>query len=309
MQHLKPVPYEGILGKGFGHSIIWIKLRLDPSVYPPPKLEQDRLVLRIRPVYLDDIRVYDPLSPEQPAGQTGDRRHPAQDELRSIDFLVPVARGSEPREIWIRLQSTSTRQIDIAALNVEDLDRRLLGQTLLSSIYLGLVFVLAAWATVRWSFGKEPLIGAFSVSQWFALGFATLALGHARAVWPESWSYAWLDWGVTITSIGSVSTAVIFHFLLLADFKPPRWLTLAQLTQMALFPAKLVLAASGWITEALLINITEALVSPVIYFCGVLFAKGWHQPVLHQPALPRFAVTKMREIPGRGDGPIHSSDK
>lgn len=81
-------PYTGMLSKGFGKSVIWLKLRIDPGVRPAPNKEPDRMVLRIRPVYLDDIQIYDTLAPQGLAGTTGDRHHPRLDEFQGLDFFV-----------------------------------------------------------------------------------------------------------------------------------------------------------------------------------------------------------------------------
>ena len=76
--------YTGTLSKGFGPSAIWLRLRIDPNSSDSSQRSADRLVLRIRPVYLDDIQVFDPLSPTGLAGRTGDIHHPRKDELRSL---------------------------------------------------------------------------------------------------------------------------------------------------------------------------------------------------------------------------------
>lgn len=114
-------PFAGLLSKGFGDSVIWLRLRVDPDMAPKPVLMPERLVLRIRPVYLDNIRVYDPLSPDGLSGVTGDIHPPSHAELQSLNLLVPIARGTEPRDIWLRLDSSSTRQIDVQALNEDSL--------------------------------------------------------------------------------------------------------------------------------------------------------------------------------------------
>ena len=69
-------PYAGMLSSGFGDSTIWLKLHIDPNAHPAPAYSENRLVLRIRPVYLDDIQVYDPLAPQGLVGTTGDLHHP-----------------------------------------------------------------------------------------------------------------------------------------------------------------------------------------------------------------------------------------
>lgn len=137
--------FTGTLSKGFGGSAIWLRLRVSPAAYPAPVREHDLLVLRIRPVYLDSVQVFDSLTPDGRMKVAGDRYHPRRDELHGLDYLLPIARGAAPRDLWLRLTSTSTRQIHVQALNIDDLNRVTHEQALIFAGYLGLVFVFAIW--------------------------------------------------------------------------------------------------------------------------------------------------------------------
>ena len=77
VQQLQPQTYQGVLSKGFGRSVLWIRLRI-AGVTPSHNSVQDDLVLRVRPVYLDDIQVFDPVAPNALAGITGDIHHPVK---------------------------------------------------------------------------------------------------------------------------------------------------------------------------------------------------------------------------------------
>lgn len=75
IQQLPARTFEGVLSQGFGEGAVWVRLRIDPSISHAHTRNPDQLVLRIRPVYLDDIQVFDPLAPGGQAGATGDRVH------------------------------------------------------------------------------------------------------------------------------------------------------------------------------------------------------------------------------------------
>ncbi len=109
-------PFQATLNRGFGAAVVWLRLRIDPHVMGTPATPGKHLVLRIRPVYLDDVQVFDPLVPGGLVGTVGDRHHPRQDALQGMDFLLPIARGDAPRDLWLRLQTSSTRQVNVAAL-------------------------------------------------------------------------------------------------------------------------------------------------------------------------------------------------
>jgi signal transduction histidine kinase len=283
-------PFQGMLSQGFGDSVIWLKLRIDPDAFRPSQQDSDRLVLRIRPVYLDDIRIYDPLSSLGLVGQTGDLHHPRLEEFQGLDMMLPIARGKQARDIWVRMASKSTRQIDIQALNVDDLSPRILKQSLVFSVYLGLVALLAVWGLVYGAFSREALIGAFGIKQVFALLFAIASLGHLRAFWPENWP-AWLVNELTIFfSIFAVSSAVLFHVLLIREFKPPRWIQLMLWAMLALLPLKLLILAFGWTTLALQVNMKEVLLAPLIFLVSVFLSKGWDQGSPQRPALSKPVV-------------------
>ena len=283
-------PFTGMLSRGFGDSVIWLKLHIDPRAVHTSQQTPGRLVLRIRPVYLDDIQVYDPLSPIGLVGRTGDWHHPSSDEFQGLDLMLPIDRGDSPRDIWVRVASTSTRQINVQALNVDDLSPQLMKQSLVFAGYLGLVALLAVWGLVYWAFSREAVIGAFGLKQVFALMFALASLGHLRAFWPDHWPASMLNGLTNIFSITAVSTAVLFHVLLIREFKPPRWVVLVHWALLALLPIKLILLAMDWPTMALQLNMHEVLLTPLIFLASVLLCKGWDQAIPQRPALSKPVV-------------------
>ncbi len=302
--------FNGILSRGFGNSVIWLRLRIDPDVAPKPALMPERLMLRIRPVYLDDIQVFDPLVPNGLSGITGDMHSPSQDELQSLSLLLPIARGTAPRDIWLRLDSTSTRQIDVQALNEDTLRQSALHQSLVFAGYLGLVLLLAVWGIVHWLFSHDRLIGAFGIKQTAALMFALCSLGYLRALWPQNWPIWLIDQATNTFSITAVSAAILFHVWLIREFEPPRWIQQVHWVLLALFPVKLVLLILGWPTAALRVNMMEVLLGPVIFLMSVILAKGWKVDTDKRPALSRrltlgfysalLALLAMAALPALG---------
>lgn len=310
VKSLPTTPFSGALSRGFGSSVIWIKLRIDPTLHPTPQREPERLVLRIRPVYLDDIQVFDPLTAIGLAGVTGDVHHPRLDEIESLDFTLPLVRGNSPREVWLRLTSTSTRQIDVQALNVSDLNRITHRQALVFAGYIGLVLVIAVWALVYWAFSRDQLIGAFGLAQTNAFLYALASLGYLRSVWPLSWP-AWpLDTVSTVLSITAVSSAVFFHVVFIKELDPPSSLKKTHLVMLGLLPLKVVLLSVGLTTLALEINLVEVLLSPAVFLLSVWKAQGWHLDKAHQPVLSRrvmlgfygllLAMLAIAALPGLG---------
>lgn len=289
-------PFQGTLSRGFGKSAIWLKLRIDPTRHPSPERDPGQLILRIRPVYLDDIRLYDPLAPAGLAKVTGDWQHPRQDEFQSLDFTIPIARGEAPRDVWLRLTSTSTRQIHVQALTADSLSRHTHHQALVFAGYIGLVLIFSAWGWLRWAFSREWVIGAFALAQSAALGYAFFSLGYLRSLWPADWP-AWpIDRLSSVLSITAVSTALLFHVMWLREFSPPKWATWLHVAMLALWPIKLALLAMGEASIALQINLSELIWSPCVFLLSAWFAQAWRHQEQRPPSMKRGVVTAFYAI-------------
>lgn len=289
--------YSGVLSRGYGHSAIWIRLRIDPSLHPLPAFQPQQLLLRIRPVYLDDIQIFDPMATPARVGVVGDTHPPSGKELRDFDFLVPIARGKEARDIWIRLASTSTRQIDIQALNLHDQSLTSRKQGMMFGIYIGLIAALAGWGIAHGLFNREVLIGAFGLKLVAALAYAFCSLGYLYALWPGDWPVSLLNLATTTFSILGVSSAELFHVLFIREFDPPRWVRRILYGVLALFPIKVAMVVSGLTTEALQVNMSEVLFSPMIFLGASIFCKAWSAEKSGvRTLLPRYLVIGFYSI-------------
>ena len=282
--------YEGVLSRGFGESAIWVRLRIDPNAPSASKSPSDMLILRVRPVYLDDIQVFDPLAGGQ-VGVTGDRHHPRGQVFEGLDFMLPIARGDVPRDIWLRLTSTSTRQISVQAFNPDDLQRQTQKQHLMYALYVGVILIFMVWGLVHWLFSRERVIGAFGLKQAAALMYALGSLGYSRVFWPVDWPAVWLDNLTTVFSILAVSVAIFFHTVLINEFDPPPWLGRVLRGVVLLLLAKLFLLAAGYATIALRINMLEVLITPMVFLLSVVLARAWSAPqAARPPLLARWVV-------------------
>ncbi len=285
------LPVAGVLGAGFGHSVIWLRLRVDPHAHPVSKRSPERLVLRVRPVYLDQIEVFDTAAAQPRVGAVGDRLHPRDGEFDSLDFSISIDRGDAPRDIWLRLTSTSTRQIHAQVFNLDDWDHANRMQQLVFSTYVAAIAILAVWGIATWVFTRERLMGAFGLKQTMALGFALTSLGYLRVFWPASWPAAWLDGLASVLSIVSVSTALLFHILFTREYGLRPWTRGVHVLILALQPFKLALLAAGHPVTALQINMVEVLLAPAFFLLCMLTAQGWSLPAGQRPILPRWLIS------------------
>lgn len=267
--------FSGTLNRGFGTAAVWIRLRIDPSVVHTPSSPTDDLVLRMRPVYLDEIVVFDPLAPGGKAGVLGDRYHPRRDAMQGADFLLSVPRGDAPRDIWLRLTSTSTRQIHVVALDPNALVIETMRWNSLTSLYIGVALIMFIWAIVNRVLHREKLMGSFALMQLTSVLFGLSSLGFLRVFWPLAWSAETLDLLGSVFSLLVVGGGVLFHIRFLREFRPAGWAMGLLYSMLILVAVNLVLLVLGKTIWALQSNLVTILLAPPICLVCALTGRAW----------------------------------
>jgi len=297
-QQLPQTPFEGVLSRGFGSGAVWIRLQLGHDSNSASQTGPgEPPILVIRPAYLDDIRVYDALQPQgdAPLSVAGDQHHPKDDAIRSTDFIVPIVSSAEPRDVWLRLTSTSTRQIAVEVTTLSALQATRLKYQVLTALCIAIIAILFVWSGTQALLLRDTLLGAFAFKQIGALLISLTAFGYARVYWPGFWSAAALDQLGSFASIFSVVGALLFHIRLLKDYDLPKasWLVLLGLFAISLFNMGLFLV--GQTRAGLTSNMYLALVAPVLFLCCAMTARIWKRDPKHIPlsVLPRWVILSL----------------
>lgn len=267
--------FTGTLNRGFGKAVVWLRLRIDPQVAHEESSSPGLLVLRMRPVYLDEITVFDPLAAGGRAGVLGDRHHPRLDAMPGADFLLAVPQGAAPRDIWLRLASTSTRQIHVVALRSGALATETMRWNIVTSLYIGVALILLIWAIIHLVLHREKLMGFFALAQLSAVLFGLSSLGLLRVYWPLAWSAETLDLLGSVFSVLVVSSGILFHYLFLREFRPAGWVMGLLHTLLALVAVNMVLLALGYVLWALQGNMVAILLAPPICLLCALTGRAW----------------------------------
>ena len=107
------LPFQGVLSRGFTPSATWLKLTVSGLSDVQPG---DKLVVRIRPTYLDDIEIHDPLDNSGRTRQSGDHYDWHDAEFKSLNHGFVIPASAQPRDIWLRLKTTSSSFIHVDVL-------------------------------------------------------------------------------------------------------------------------------------------------------------------------------------------------
>ena len=111
-------PYRGLLNKGYSDKALWIRIEIEPG-HAPIDQSQDQLplVLRVRPSFVDDIRLYD--GSASAAKIAGDLHSKSTQPYRTLNHNLFVQQGATPRTLWLRIETTSSRVVHFELLTLQ----------------------------------------------------------------------------------------------------------------------------------------------------------------------------------------------
>ncbi len=245
-------PYTGVLSKGFTPHVQWIRLTIDAVPVGGP----DTLVLRIRPVFLDEITLFDPANLAQGTTErrTGDATPVQSTEFESLNHTFVIPAQQQPREVWLRLSTTSTQLMHVEALFPRDMLRDEHNLWLFYSALLAVLLSSLVWVLMAWLQDREVVNGIFVLRQTILLLYTASYLGYHRLLlgdWltPISHNIAY-NWLVLLTT----GLSFTFEYRLLSDYALPRWAHWIIRGLLATSAAAMMLLIFGLTREALNLN-------------------------------------------------------
>lgn len=212
--------YTGVLSRGYTQSAVWIRLEISP---PQGAHANDTLILRIRPIYLDEITLYDPLDTSNKLRVAGDKTNYGAEEYKSLAHTFSIPAGDKPRYVWLRLKATSTSLINVEAFTPEEMlsseYKLLVGYCLVLSLIL--VFLILVF--INWLNYREHLYAAFVMRHAIYLVYTASFFGFHRYVLDGVVDAKYLDLVYNWFVVGATGFSVWFESKFLAEYSPPAW--------------------------------------------------------------------------------------
>lgn len=240
------------LSQGFSSSAFWVRLKIDPNLNN--KQDDEELIIRIQPVFLDEIKLYDPLDLNKQFRVVGDGYSSRNDAYPSLNFNFSIPRGDEPRYIWLRLQTTSTALMFPRVMNVKDWSAQDRVEELSVSIYVGFLILLFVFPIIIWLLSREFLIGLFVIKQFILLAHAIVILGYFRMFSAELLRPQLIDLWTNLIILTFSFVTVIFNFYFYKEFKVRKWVSVLMTIMMLFYPVELALLLTRHTLLALKIN-------------------------------------------------------
>ncbi|BCS32429.1 hypothetical protein TBR22_A16430 [Luteitalea sp. TBR-22] len=282
--------YSAFLNAGYGPSVYWIRLTvraMPAAVDQPDQPGAGWAVVRMRPVFVDQIELFDPADTSGRQRITGDRTDWLDAEHRSLTHTFVISIGPVPRHVWLRMQTTSSRQLHVQVLpwreatnadREDELTAALLIMLLAALALIGLFSAVASRTTTDY---------AFAAMQAANLPYALYVLGYARPLLAPYLPAVVLDQGFNIAVFIGVHLACWFYYFFVKEHRPSRlgaWLVTAPLF---ILPALLLVTLAGRLDIALELNACTILVLPCTTLVAALTCRAWDSTAAHRPSVPR----------------------
>jgi two-component system, sensor histidine kinase LadS len=244
-------PYEGVLSRGYTASAVWIRLEITPSENASTN---ENLIVRIRPIYLDEITLFDPLDHSGITRKTGDQTQYKNQEYTSLSHAFVIPSGNQPRYIWLRLKATSTALMHIEVLSKEGIQQD--EHHLLLSYYfaLSLIMIFLIVVLINWINYREFLYAAFVIRNIIYLVYTAAFFGFHRYLLGEWIDAKYLDLGYNWLVVGTTAFSFWFETRFLDEYEPPKWVKYIFRSMLLWSATAAFLLGLGYVNQGLKVN-------------------------------------------------------
>ena len=277
-------PYTGVLTKGFSKSVFWVRLRIDPPAqvqdtvvhsggFPPaistPSGKPQSWVLRVRPPYTDEVELFDPVFDQGARRVTGNVYKWQDSEFPSVNHGFVLPASDAPRDVWLRVQNTSTMMVGVDVLPYDQMRMVEKRQEMLNLLDVALMLFFIAWATLVFLARPDRIVGAFLLVMVVSFFFATNYMGYYR-IFLGDWIPSYLpDLMQSVFVISMPSVYLFFSRQLLREYRPTPWMMRVLWPMQYYFIVGLSLLTLGHVQLALTLNLMFALLGQV-WVCIIL---------------------------------------
>lgn len=251
-------PEGKLVSKGYSPSVYWLKVVVKPTV--PDQL----LILRIRPTFLDEVRLYTPA--RDGSGwliqTSGDRtpflERPAVSTL-SLNFKITP---TEETTYFLRVATTSSVVVYAEALTENQSGQKSTLMNLAHLFLMSLIFAVSLWALKEFMVRREAVYLAFFFTQIFLIAYNLALSGYLAVLIPNSNLSDRLS---SIIFVTTASVGVVMHYLFLKAFRVRAFVLRAfELIMFMAIPLNILLLM-GEYKLALTINVLDITFLAVLY--------------------------------------------
>ena len=247
--------YRNVLNLGYSDSATWVRLSLAASDQP--------LVLRITPAWLDKITLFEPAN-EHPAITVGDR-HPIQkDALPGLGHSFAIRASTAPRDVWLRLQTTSSHFLDVQAIPFDQVGQTSSRQIITAAMYASVLALILFVLLAIWWVQRDKVLGLYLLRHTVYTYYGAAYLGLPTLLLSAWLPPSFFDLAFSASAIALAPLGIWFDTTLLSRYRPNKILMLLLKSLCLIGIGVLCTFMAGFMREALQANILVLMVATVV---------------------------------------------
>lgn len=257
--------YEGWLAKGYQPSTYWIRLDIRPS--------NKDLVLRIRPVFIEDIQLFDASAPEVNR-ITGARYKSSDSEIQTLNHNFNLGSHDHERQIYLKVKTVRTYLLGVEVMPDSEFFSAEYTSSLIYAAYIIFIFLLALWLFGVWLGNREIVLGVFVIQQFVSFLHAFFLYGYARILLGSLIDQSVINYLTFLLVVTYSFTAVVATKFLFSEYSLKRFYSYLFNGVIGISILIIALLVTGNTGTALKINATFIILLGVLFWVTSFFGTG-----------------------------------
>jgi len=232
-----------------------------------------KVVLFIRPTFLNDVRLYEAGSGNPSTWKTRvtGNHYAYRDRDRaniSLGFVVDVT--APEATYYLRIKTRSPSWLDLEALEQAEAEHKDQQRDLAMVFFATAMLCLLLWATLSHLLDHKPVAGLFAVHQAVYTLYGLVATGYLAPLAPARFPQLG-DWVELVLYCAINFTSLLFCRALFKPYAPPRTMMRGLSLLLCTFPLLLAAIALGYDTQAVIAN-NLLIKFTWLYFVAIAFS-------------------------------------
>lgn len=270
-------PFQNALTGGYKTGTFWLKLKIAANTQP--------LILKIRPVFIEEIELFDTAFPQQKP-LVGNKYPWKASDIEAVSYNFELAPRSADRDIYLRIKSVRSYLVNAEVMPLVQYQKRDRKELLVFAAYSTLTLLIALWLLISWVLHRELVLGLFAAQQIFAFLHTSLNSGILKFLFDDYFDPIRLNSFFSFLVVTYPFFGILANKFLLREYGLKR--SFDFVFNSLLFFSTLIITLNFLTNQPLTFNLNSLLVFIIILFflISALFGVDLNQSTLKADALP-----------------------
>jgi two-component system, sensor histidine kinase LadS len=196
---------------GYTDAAHWFRLKIAASESP--------ISLWITPSWLDEITLFDPLTP-QTNHRAGDKHPQGANAEHVLGYAFTLKAHPLTRDVWLQLRSTSAHLLTVQALPTEQLPAANTRAITWTALYAAVLLIMLLALLSIWWIQRDTVLTAYLVRHTNYILYGVTYLGLSDLLLYQLLPPGWMDRGFSLFVVMTLPLGLWFDIVLLKTYRP-----------------------------------------------------------------------------------------